>query len=175
MKKLPIICLIDTSIYNSFEKLHATNIALELFHNLVSRDDYLKESCEIFFYTFSKDLTLKGKWNLTSKLNNFQVEEKELSGLNLLGNALYKLNSLNKFKGNFYKPNLFIFSAHVPADTLVFDYYCKEKNEFSSICIFSSGGDVLGNKYEYMKLTDNVLNVEYLNEALLSMCLKFEE
>ena len=35
MKKLPIICLVDTSIYNSFEKLHATNIALELFHNLV--------------------------------------------------------------------------------------------------------------------------------------------
>lgn len=175
MKKLPIICLIDTSIYNSFEKLHATNIALELFHSLVSMDDYLKENCEIFIYNFSKDLIFKGKWNLTSKVNNFQVEEKELSGLNLLGNALYKLNSLNKFKGNFYKPNLFIFSAHVPADTLVFDYYCKEKNEFSSICIFSSGGDVLGNKYEYMKLTDNVLNVEYLNEALLSMCLKFEE
>ena len=39
MKKLPIICLVDTSIYNSFEKLHATNIALELFHNLVSNDN----------------------------------------------------------------------------------------------------------------------------------------
>ena len=175
MKKLPIICLIDTSIYNSFEKLHATNIALELFHNLVSRDDYLKENCEIFFYTFSTDLIFQGKLNLKSKLNIFQVEENKISGLNFIGNALYKLKSLNKFKGNFYKPNLFIFSAHAPADTLVFDYYCKEKNEFSSICIFSFVGNVLGSKYEYMKLTDNVLNVEYLNEALLSMCLKFEE
>lgn len=175
MKKLPIICLVDTSIYNSFEKLQATNIALELFHNVVGRDEYLKECCEIFFYTFSKDLIFKGKLNLTSKLNNLQIEEKELSGLNLLGNALYKLKSLKKIKGDFYKPNLFIFSAQVASDSLVFDYYSKEKNEFSSICIFHSGGNELGSKYKYMKLTDNVLNIEYLNEALLSICFKFEE
>lgn len=175
MKKLPIICLVDTSIYNSFEKLQATNIALELFYNLVSRDDYFKESCEIFFYTFSKDLIFKGRLNLISKLNNLKIEEKELSGLNLLGNALYKLKSLKKITGNFYKPNLFIFSAHAASDTLVFDCYSKEKNEFSSICIFSFWENDLGIKYEYMKLTDKVLNVEYLNEALLSMCLKFEE
>ena len=69
MKKLPIICLVDTSIYNSFEKLHATNIALELFHNLVSNDNYLKENCEIFFYTFSTDLIFQGKLNINYKHN----------------------------------------------------------------------------------------------------------
>ena len=93
MKKLPVICLVDSSIYNTHEKLQATNIALEVLYKLLNNDDYLKENCEIYFYTFSKNLIFKSVINSKSNLRDFQISENELFGLNFLGYALYELEN----------------------------------------------------------------------------------
>ena len=109
MKKLPVICLVDSSIYNSHEKLQSTNIALEVLYKLLNNDDYLRESCEIYFYTFSENLIFKSVINRKSNLRDFQISENELFGLNFLGNALYELENSISFGKEFYRPNLFIF------------------------------------------------------------------
>lgn len=178
MKKLPVICLVDSSIYNAHEKLQATNIALEVLFKLLNNDDYLKESCEIYFYTFSKNLIFKSIINSKSNLRDFQISENELFGLNFLGNALYDLENSIGFGKEFYCPNLFIFSSNNAADVFAFESFSKSISnisQFSNIVIYSMGNLTINSKYKYMTLTDNILNVEYLTESVFNMCLKFEE
>ena len=178
MKKLPVICLVDSSIYNAHEKLQATNIALEVLYKLLNNDDYLKESCEIYFYTFSKNLILKSIINSKSNLRDFQISENELLGLNFLGNALYGLENSISFGKEFYRPNLFIFSSNNAVDVFTFESFSKtisNISKFSNIVIYSMDNLTIKSKYKYMTLTDNILNVEYLTESVFNMCLKFEE
>lgn len=178
MKKLPVICLVDTSIYNAYEKLQSTNISLEMLYKLLNSDDYLKDNCEIYFYTFSKDLIFKSIVNSNSELKDFQISEKELFGLNFLGNALYQLINSISFGKKFYRPNLFIFSSNDAVDVLTFEIFSKSVNhisQFSNIVVCSMGDLTIKSKHKYMTLTDNILNVEYLTESILNMCLKFEE
>jgi uncharacterized protein YegL len=178
MKKLPVICLVDSSIYNAHEKLQATNIALEVLFRLLNNDDYLKESCEIYFYTFSKNLIFKSIINSKSNLRDFQISENELFGLNFLGNALYDLEKSISFGKEFYCPNLFIFSSNNAIDVFTFESFSKSISnisQFSNIIIYSMGNLTTNSKYKYMTLTDNILNVEYLTESVFNMCLKFEE
>lgn len=178
MKKLPVICLVDSSIYNAHEKLQATNIALEVLFKLLNNDDYLKESCEIYFYTFSKNLIFKSIINSKSNLRDFQISENELFGLNFLGNALYDLEKSISFGKEFYCPNLFIFSSNNAIDVFTFESFSKSISnisQFSNIIIYSMGNLTTNSKYKYMTLTDNILNVEYLTESVFNMCLKFEE
>lgn len=178
MKKLPVICLVDSSIYNAHEKLQATNIALEVLFKLLNNDDYLKESCEIYFYTFSKNLIFKSIINSKSNLRDFQISENELFGLNFLGNALYDLEKSISFGKEFYRPNLFIFSSNNAIDVFTFESFSKSISnisQFSNIIIYSMGNLTTNSKYKYMTLTDNILNVEYLTESVFNMCLKFKE
>ncbi|WP_180180961.1 hypothetical protein [Acinetobacter sp. YH01021] len=178
MKKLPVICLVDSSIYNAHEKLQATNIALEVLYKLLNNDDYLKESCEIYFYTFSKNLIFKSIINSKSNLRDFQISENELFGLNFLGNALYNLEKSISFGKEFYRPNLFIFSSNNAVDVFTFESFSKtisNISKFSNIVIYSMDNLTIKSKYKYMTLTDNILNVEYLTESVFNMCLKFEE
>lgn len=178
MKKLPVICLVDSSIYNAHEKLQATNIALEVLYKLLNNDDYLKESCEIYFYTFSKNLIFKSIINSKSNLRDFQISENELFGLNFLGNALYDLEKSISFGKEFYRPNLFIFSSNNAVDVFTFEIFSKNISnisKFSNIVIYSMDNLTIKSKYKYMTLTDNILNVEYLTESVFNMCLKFEE
>lgn len=178
MKKLPVICLVDSSIYNAHEKLQATNIALEVLYKLLNNDDYLKESCEIYFYTFSKNLIFKSIINSKSNLRDFQILENELFGLNFLGNALYDLEKSISFGKEFYRPNLFIFSSNNAVDVFTFESFSKtisNISKFSNIVIYSMDNLTIKSKYKYMTLTDNILNVEYLTESVFNMCLKFEE
>lgn len=178
MKKLPVICLVDTSIYNAHEKLQSTNISLEILYKLLNSDDYLKDNCEIYFYTFSKDLIFKSVVNSNSELKDFQISEKELFGLNFLGNALYELiNSIN-FGKEFYRPNLFIFSSNNAVDVFTFESFSKSISnisQFANIVIYSMGNLTINSKHKYMNLTDNILNIEYLTESIFNMCLNFEE
>lgn len=178
MKKLPVICLVDSSIYNAHEKLQATNIALEVLYKLLNNDDYLKESCEIYFYTFSKNLIFKSIINSKSNLRDFQISENELFGLNFLGNALYDLENSISFGKEFYRPNLFIFSSNNAVDVFTFESFSKtisNISKFSNIVIYSMDNLTIKSKYKYMTLTDNILNIEYLTESVFNMCLKFEE
>ena len=178
MKKLPVICLVDSSIYNSHEKLQSTNIALEVLYKLLNNDDYLRESCEIYFYTFSENLIFKSVINRKSNLRDFQISENELFGLNFLGNALYELENSISFGKEFYRPNLFIFSSNNAVDVFTFESFSKtisNISQFSNIIIYSMGNLTTNSKYKYMTLTDNILNVEYLTESVFNMCLKFEE
>ena len=178
MKKLPVICLVDSSIYNAHEKLQATNIALEVLYKLLNNDDYLKESCEIYFYTFSKNLIFKSIINSKSNLRDFQISENELFGLNFLGNALYDLENSISFGKEFYRPNLFIFSSNNAVDVFTCESFSKtisNISKFSNIVIYSMDNLTIKSKYKYMTLTDNILNIEYLTESVFNMCLKFEE
>ena len=178
MKKLPVICLVDSSIYNSHEKLQSTNIALEVLYKLLNNDDYLRESCEIYFYTFSENLIFKSVINSKSNLRDFQISENELFGLNFLGYALYELENSISFGKEFYRPNLFIFSSNNAVDVFTFESFSKtisNISQFSNIVIYSMGNLTINSKHKYMTLTDNILNVEYLTESIFNMCLKFEE
>lgn len=178
MKKLPVICLVDSSIYNSHEKLQSTNIALEVLYKLLNNDDYLRESCEIYFYTFSENLIFKSVINRKSNLRDFQISENELFGLNFLGNALYELENSISFGKEFYRPNLFIFSSNNAVDVFTFESFSKtisNISKFSNIVIYSMDNLTIKSKYKYMTLTDNILNIEYLTESVFNMCLKFEE
>ena len=178
MKKLPVICLVDSSIYNSHEKLQSTNIALEVLYKLLNNDDYLRESCEIYFYTFSENLIFKSVINRKSNLRDFQISENELFGLNFLGNALYDLENSISFGKEFYRPNLFIFSSNNAVDVFTFESFSKtisNISKFSNIVIYSMDNLTIKSKYKYMTLTDNILNIEYLTESVFNMCLKFEE
>ena len=178
MKKLPVICLVASSIYNSHEKLQSTNIALEVLYKLLNNDDYLRESCEIYFYTFSENLIFKSVINRKSNLRDFQISENELFGLNFLGNALYELENSISFGKEFYRPNLFIFSSNNAVDVFTFESFSKtisNISQFSNIVIYSMGNLTINSKHKYMTLTDNILNVEYLTESIFNMCLNFEE
>lgn len=178
MKKLPVICLVDSSIYNSHEKLQSTNIALEVLYKLLNNDDSLGEICEIYFYTFAENLIFKSVINSKSNFRDFQISENESFGLNFLGNALYELENSISFGKEFYRPNLFIFSSNNPVDVFTFESFSKSISnisQFSNIVIYSMGNLTINSKYKYMALTDNILNVEYLTESIFNICLKFEE
>ena len=158
--------------------MQSTNIALEVLYKLLNNDDYLRESCEIYFYTFSENLIFKSVINRKSNLRDFQISENELFGLNFLGNALYELENSISFGKEFYRPNLFIFSSNNAVDVFTFESFSKtisNISQFSNIVIYSMGNLTINSKHKYMTLTDNIFNVEYLTESIFNMCLKFEE